>query len=102
MRSGSIKYISRLSDTLPGTILVRLPSGTFFGSLDRHKATKGLFVTTSNFSQSARETAEYLSKRIVLIDGEQLAKLMIRHNVGCRDEDTLYIKKINEDFFDWP
>lgn len=72
----------------------------FFGSLDRHKAAKGLFVTTSSFSPSAKETAEYLSKRIVLIDGEQLAKLMIRHNVGCRIEDTLYIKKVDEDFFD--
>ena len=72
----------------------------FFGSLDRHKATKGLFVTTSTFSASARETAEFLSKRIVLIDGAQLTKLMIRHNVGCRIEDTLYIKKVDEDFFD--
>jgi restriction system protein len=72
----------------------------FFGSLDRHKATKGLFVTTSIFSPSARETAEFLSKRIVLIDGEQLTKLMIRHNVGCRVEDTLHIKKIDEDFFE--
>jgi restriction system protein len=72
----------------------------FFGSLDRHKATKGLFVTTSAFSSSARETAEFLSKRLVLIDGQQLAKLMIRHNVGCRIEDTLHIKKIDEDFFD--
>jgi restriction system protein len=72
----------------------------FFGSLDRHKATKGLFVTTSIFSAPARETADFLSKRIVLIDGQQLATLMIRHNVGCRIEDTLYIKKIDEDFFE--
>jgi restriction system protein len=72
----------------------------FFGSLDRHKAAKGLFVTTSAFSPAARETAEFLSKRIVLIDGEQLTVLMIRHNVGCRIEDTLHIKKIDEDFFD--
>lgn len=72
----------------------------FFGSLDHHKATKGLFVTTSGFSSSAKETAGLLSKRIVLIDGEQLAKLMIRHNVGCRVEDVLYIKKIDEDFFE--
>ena len=41
----------------------------FFGSLDRHKVSKGLFVTTSSFSASAQETAEFLSKRIVLIDG---------------------------------
>lgn len=72
----------------------------FFGSLDRHKATKGLFVTTSSFSPSARETAEMLSKRIVLIDGDQFAKLMIRHNVGCRIEDTLQIKKVDEEFFE--
>ena len=72
----------------------------FFGSLDRHKATKGLFVTTSTFSPSAIETAQYLSKRIVLIDGEQLAKLMIRYNVGCRVEETLEIRKIDEDFFE--
>lgn len=72
----------------------------FFGSLDRHKAAKGLFVTTSTFSVSAKETADFLSKRIVLIDGTQLAKLMIRHNVGCRIEDTLYIKKVDEEFFE--
>jgi restriction system protein len=72
----------------------------FFGSLDRHKATKGLFVTTSTFSASARDTAEHLSKRIVLVDGDQLARLMIRHNVGCRVEETLHIKKIDEEFFE--
>jgi restriction system protein len=72
----------------------------FFGSLDRHKATKGLFVTTSQFSNSAKETAEHLSKRIVLVDGDQLARLMIRHNVGCRIEETLHIKKVDEEFFE--
>lgn len=72
----------------------------FFGSLDRHKAAKGLFVTTSGFTSSARETADYLSKRIVLIDGEQLTRLMIRHNVGCRIEEVLHVKKIDEDFFE--
>lgn len=72
----------------------------FFGSLDRFKANKGLFVTTSTFSPSARETAEMLSKRIVLIDGSQLARLMIRHGVGCRVEETLTIKALDEEFFD--
>jgi restriction system protein len=72
----------------------------FFGSLDRHKAAKGLFVTTSGFTSSARETADYLSKRIVLIDGEQLTRLMIRHNVGCRIEEVLHVKKVDEDFFE--
>ena len=72
----------------------------FFGSLDRHKASKGLFVTTSTFSASAKETAEFLSKRIVLVDGDQLARLMIRHNVGCRIEETLYIRRVDEEFFE--
>jgi restriction system protein len=72
----------------------------FFGSLDRHKATKGLFVTASTFSPAAKETAQSLSKRIVLIDGDELARLMIRQNVGCRIEDTLHIKKIDEEFFE--
>jgi len=72
----------------------------FFGSLDRFKATKGLFVTASTFTTSARETASMLSKRIVLIDGSQLTRLMIRHNVGCRVEETLEIKKIDEEFFE--
>ncbi|MBR5346047.1 MAG: restriction endonuclease [Deltaproteobacteria bacterium] len=72
----------------------------FFGSLDRFKAAKGLFVTTSTFTDDARKTAELLSKRIVLIDGKQLVRLMIRYGVGCRVEDTLYLKKIDEDFFE--
>lgn len=72
----------------------------FFGSLDRFKATKGLFVTTSTFSASARDTADMLSKRIVLIDGTQLTRLMIRHGVGCRVEETLTVKSLDEEFFD--
>jgi restriction system protein len=72
----------------------------FFGSLDRHKAAKGLFVTTSTFSHAARETADFLSKRIVLIDGDRLTRLMIMHNVGCRSEEILHIKKIDEEFFE--
>ena len=72
----------------------------FFGSLDRHKANKGLFVTTSTFSPAAQETAEFLSKRIVLIDGTQLTALMVQQNIGCRVEDTLYIKKLDEEFFE--
>jgi restriction system protein len=71
----------------------------FFGSLDRFRAAKGLFITTSRFSKSAGDTAEALGKRIVLIDGDQLARLMIRHNVGVRIEGTLHLKKIDEDFF---
>ena len=71
----------------------------FFGSLDRYKAAKGVFVTTSDFTRDAEETASMLSKRIVLVNGKRLGELMIRHNVGCRVEETLHLKKIDEDFF---
>ena len=71
----------------------------FFGSLDRFKAAKGLFVTTSDFTKDARETAGQLSKRIVLIGGDQLAALMVRYDIGCRAEETLYVKTVDEDFF---
>jgi restriction system protein len=72
----------------------------FFGSLDMHKASKGLFVTTSSFTKAANETAEKLGKRIVLIDGRDLTKLMIRFNVGCRVEEVFEMKKIDEEFFE--
>lgn len=72
----------------------------FFGSLDMRKASKGIFVTASSFSPPAIQTAEQLGKRIVLIDGPQLARLMIRHDVGCRVEETLTIKKVDEEFFE--
>lgn len=72
----------------------------FYGALSLKKAHKGIFVTTSAFSQPAIETARGLGSRIVLIDGLQLSRLMIRYNVGCRDEDVLHLKKVDEDFFE--
>jgi restriction system protein len=71
----------------------------FSGSLGAAKANKGVFVTTSYFTQPARSFAERHPSRIVLIDGEQLATLMIRHNVGVRIEESLYLKKVDDDFF---
>lgn len=72
----------------------------FFGALNLKKAQKGLFFTTSAFSSSATQTAKDLGMRIVLIDGAQLSKLMIRYNVGCRDEEILHLKRIDAEFFD--
>src|SRR5260221_14316679 len=71
----------------------------FRGSLGATKSNKGVFVTSSYFTQPARSFAERHPFRIVLIDGEQLATLMIRHNVGVRIDETLYLKKVDEDFF---
>jgi len=72
----------------------------FFGALSLKKAHKGIFVTTSHFSPSAVETAQNLGTRIVLIDSDELARLMIRYGIGCRDEQVLHLKKVDEDFFD--
>lgn len=72
----------------------------FFGALDQFKASKGLFVTTSTFSQTAVQTASGLSKRIVLIDGSRLARLMIQHDVGCRMVEQMSIRRVDEEFFE--
>jgi restriction system protein len=66
----------------------------FAGSLEGAKATKGVFVTTSYFTPQARAFAEKITRRIVLIDGQQLAQLMINHDVGVRIEETLHLKKM--------
>ena len=71
----------------------------FSGSLGAAKANKGVFVTTSYFTQPAQNLAERHPFKIVLIDGERLAALMVRHNVGVRTDETLYLKKVDEDFF---
>jgi len=71
----------------------------FAGSLEGAKATKGVFVTTSYFTPQARTFADKITRRIVLIDGQQLAHLMIKHDVSVRIEETLHIKKLDEDFF---
>jgi restriction system protein len=71
----------------------------FAGSLQPVKANKGVFVTTSYFTEPARKFAEKVQGRIVLIDGDELAGLMIKYNVGARTETTLQLKKVDEDFF---
>lgn len=71
----------------------------FVGSLVGRGATKGVFVTTSKFSAQADEFVRHLTQRIVLIDGAQLADLMIEHNVGTRVSRTVEFKRLDEDFF---
>lgn len=72
----------------------------FFGALNLKKAQKGIFITTSDFTASAVETAQNLGTRIVLINGHELARLMLRYNIGSRDEQVLHLKKIDEEFFE--
>ena len=74
----------------------------FSGSLDPYGATKGVFITTSRFSSTAQQTAENISrggKFIRLIDGEELAKLMISHGVGVVTEITYEVKKLDANYF---
>ena len=72
----------------------------FSGSLNMHRVQKGLFVTSSSFSSKAREAAQKLTQNIVVIDGEELAQLMIDHNVGVRVKTAYEFKDIDEDFFE--
>ena len=72
----------------------------FYGALSLKRAQKGIFFTTSKFSPSAAETAQGLGIRIVLINGMQLSKLMIQYNIGCRIEETLYLKNLDDEFFE--
>ncbi|MGD1472815.1 restriction endonuclease [Vibrio harveyi] len=72
----------------------------FFGALNLKKAQKGIFITTSEFTPSAIQTAKDLGMRIVLINGKELAKLMLRYNIGSRDEQVIYLKRIDEEFFE--
>ena len=71
----------------------------FVGSLVGLGATKGVFVTTSGFSQGAMDYVQRLTQRVVLIDGQRLADLMIEHNVGVRVSRTVEFKRLDEDFF---
>lgn len=71
----------------------------FVGSLVGLGATKGVFVTTSTFSPQARDFVKHLSQRVILIDGRQLAELMIEHGVGVRVSRAVEFKRLDEDFF---
>lgn len=72
----------------------------FYGALNLVKARKGIFFTTSDFTADAVKTAKGLDARIVLINGHRLANLMVTYNIGCREEEVLVLKKIDEDFFE--
>ena len=71
----------------------------FVGSLVGLGATKGVFVTTSTFSPQARDFVKHLSQRVILIDGQSLADLMIEHGVGVRTSRAIEFKRLDEDFF---
>ena len=74
----------------------------FSGSLQMQGAAKGVFVTTSHFTKSAKDTAERISQTnqtILLMDGQELASLMFDRDVGVITEQTYAIKKLDENYF---
>ncbi len=71
----------------------------FVGSLTGEGATKGVFVTTSDFSKEARDYVEKVQHRIVLINGTRLARLMIQNEVGVRARKTYTLRSVDEDYF---
>jgi restriction system protein len=73
---------------------------SFAGSLEGERASKGVFITTSDFSKEALEYVRKISKRIVLIDGKRLASLMIDFGVGCTVAHTYTISRIDDGYFE--
>lgn len=72
----------------------------FVGALQGAQANQGVFLTTGKFSRGAVQYADAIQSRVVLIDGDRLARLMIRYGVGVQVERTVEIVKIDEDFFE--
>lgn len=84
----------------PGNIVGRPELHKFVGALAGQGAKKGIFITTSSFTKDALGYTPKNETKIVLIDGEQLAQLMIDHNLGCTTQQTYELKKIDSDYFD--
>ncbi len=71
----------------------------FAGALQGQRARKGVFITTSEFSDAAREFVEKIDLRIVLIDGDYLSQLLIDYNLGVTPVTTYLVKRVDSDFF---
>jgi len=72
---------------------------SFAGSLEGFRARKGVFITTSQFSQEAKGYVNNIEKKIVLIDGEQLAQYMLDYGIGVSEIAIYVVKQIDLDYF---
>ncbi len=72
----------------------------FAGALQGQRAKKGVFITTSSFTRDAQDYADFIDTRIILIDGDELAALMLDNNVGVSTVGMYEVKKIDTDYFD--
>jgi restriction system protein len=71
----------------------------FVGSLEANQAHKGVFVTTGQFTPQARAATKVISRRVVLITGDDLTGLMIKHNIGLQTTECYAFKKIDRSYF---
>jgi len=71
----------------------------FVGSLAGQKANRGVFITTSDFTSKAWDYVKTIQQKVILIDGDKLANLMIEHGVGVSEVASYKIKKVDADFF---
>lgn len=83
----------------PGNVVGRPELHKFVGALAGQGAKKGVFITTSSFTREATEYMPRNETKIVLIDGEQLAQLMIDYNLGVTVQQTYEIKRMDNDYF---
>jgi restriction system protein len=72
----------------------------FAGALQGRRARKGIFITTSDYSSEAREYVGVIETKIILINGAELADLMIDHDVGVATAASYLVKKVDSDYFD--
>lgn len=72
----------------------------FSGGLTKKHATRGVFITTSTFTKDARDFVQGMPQKIVLIDGRQLASLMIDYNVGVSLRKTYVLKRLDPGYFE--
>jgi restriction system protein len=84
----------------PDRLVGRPEIQKFVGALAGQGAKKGIFVTTSDFTKEAKEYNPKNDTKIVLINGQMLANLMIEHNIGVFVDVKYEIKKIDNDYFD--
>ena len=72
---------------------------SFAGSLEGQRGRKGVFITTSSFSNEAKEFVSRIEKKIILIDGLELVRLCVDFNIGVLDQKPYILKRIDPDFF---
>jgi restriction system protein len=64
-----------------------------------NRSRKGVFITTSKFSQEALDYVNLIEKKVVLIDGQRLAELMIEHELGVATKQVYKVKSLDTDYF---